>query len=211
MGQLQDLVGSIVIGGIVLLMLVAFNGNMLESTVIQTYTSSVQGNLTAVTYRLEYDFRKMGYGITNKSDSAIVYADTSKITFKGDFNQDGKMDTLQYYVDTIKSGVTPNPHDKVLHRILKQGTNVTESQTLFPGLTRLKIQYFDTTGKPINTTPIAATNTIQSLKFTISLESANRIYDTRREVNFENPFNDTTYAGAYWERTFKPQNLRQNQ
>ena len=41
MNQIHDLLGSIIIGGIVLLMLVVFNGNVMESAGTQTFRSIV--------------------------------------------------------------------------------------------------------------------------------------------------------------------------
>ena len=204
MNQLHDLIGSIIIGGIVLLMLTAFNGNVMESSGIQFFKNTVQGNLTTVTDILEYDFRKMGYRVSPTQDSAIVYADTSKITFKGDFDDNGVMDTLQYYIDTVKASLTPNPNDKVLHRKL----NSTLPQSMYIGATRFKVQYYGKNDTLIKTTPVLTTSKIKAVKITMSLESTNRIFDNRKGQRLSNPWSDTTYAGVYWERKIKPVNVR---
>ncbi len=206
MNQLQDLIGSMIIGGIIILMLVSFNGNVMQSAAIQTFKTNVQGNLTTVTDIMEYDFRKMGYRVSPTNDSAITYADTSKIVFKGDFNNDGSIDTLQYYLDTVKASLTPNPSDKVLHRKL----NGLTTQSFYVGISKFFLQYFDSADKPIAATPIASTSSIKSVKVAISIASRDRIFDPQlnRKSTLGNPFIDTTYAGAYWERKVKPQNVR---
>ena len=204
MNQIHDILGSIIIGGIVLLMLTAFNGNVMESAGIQIYKTTVQGNLTTVTDILEYDFRKMGYRVSPTQDSAITFADTSKITFKGDFNDDGVIDSLQYYIDTVRAFLTPNPNDKVLRRKL----NTQSPQAMFVGATRFKVQYYSINDTLIKTTPVITTSKIKAVKITLIIQSTDRIFDTRKGQRISNPFNDTTYAGVYWERKVKPVNMR---
>ena len=83
MQSLYDVLGSMMIGGIILLMLLQFNATVMEGAAAQTFTSIVQSNLTAMADMVEYDFRKIGYLATGVTDTAVVYADSNKITFKG--------------------------------------------------------------------------------------------------------------------------------
>ena len=204
MSELQDIIGSITVGGIVLLMLLVFNGSVMESAGIQTFKTTVQGNLTSVTDIIETDLRKMGYRLAAAGDSAIVYADTNRIKFKGDFDNNGTVDTLQYYIDTVKGSITPNPRDRVLHRVL----NNQSPQAMYLGMIGFKLQYFDASDSLLKVTPIPAPGKIKSLKLAITIESTDRFLDNRKGGQMNNVFNDTTYAGVYWERTFKPRNLR---
>src|SRR5690242_4516995 len=99
MNQIHDLLGSIIIGGIVLLMLVAFNGNIMESAGTQTFRTIVQSNLTAVTDIMESDLRKMGFRVAGGVlDSIITYADSTRIRFRGDFDNNGSVDVVDYYI-----------------------------------------------------------------------------------------------------------------
>src|SRR5437867_266744 len=138
MSQMHDIIGSMIIGGIVLLMLMVFNGNVVESSGTQIYKTTVQGNLTTVTDILETDFRKMGYRLPRLQDSAITFADTGKISFKGDFDDNGVIDSLTYYLDTAKTALTPNPNDKLLYRKL----NTSAPQAMCVGAIRFRIQYY---------------------------------------------------------------------
>ncbi|HTK80769.1 MAG TPA: hypothetical protein VL633_00605 [Bacteroidota bacterium] len=203
MNDLQDIVGSIAVGGMVLLMLVIFNGNVMESAGMQTFKTTVQGNLTTVTNVIETDFRKMGYRLPSSLDSAIVYADSNRIKFKTDIDNNGTVDTVQYYIDTIKASLTPNPRDFVLHRIQNN-----QGQSMMIGITRFKLQYFDASDSLLTSNPVTATGRIKSIKLSINMESTDRILDNRRGGQLGNPMNDTSYVGAYWERTIKPKNLR---
>jgi hypothetical protein len=207
MNQIHDLLGSIIIGVIVLLMLMVFNGNVMESAGTQTFKTMVQSNLTAVTNILEFDLRKMGYRVAEgASDSVITYADSTRIRFRGDFNNDGTVDVVDYYIDTTKAFLTNNPRDKVLHR--KEGTFAPVN--MYVGMIGLKIYYYGINDAPITNTPVSAANlpTIRSVKIAIGIESKDRIFDNRKSGRMGNPFNDTSYAGAYWERKIKPSNTR---
>ena len=204
MNQIHDLLGSIIIGGIVLLMLLAFNGNVMQSAGTQTFKTIVQSNLTAVTDILEFDIRKMGYRLSATQDSAVVLADSNRITFRGDIDDNGVVDQVQYYIDTVTAYLTNNPRDRVLHRRLNNGPPVN----MYLGMIGMKIQYYGNNDSPITNTPLANTNSIKSVKVSISIESKDRFFDNRKSQYISNPFNDTTYAGAYWERKIKPQNMR---
>ncbi|HJW28341.1 MAG TPA: hypothetical protein VJ508_03725, partial [Saprospiraceae bacterium] len=74
----------------------------------------------------------------------------------------------------------------------------------------LKIQYYGANDVPITNTPVATAslNTIRSVKISVNIESKDRFFDNRKSQRMGNPFNDTSYAGAYWERKIKPQNVR---
>jgi hypothetical protein len=204
MAQFQDLIGSIIIGGIILLMLIAFNGNVIEGAATQTFKGIVDGNLTTITDILENDFRKMGYRVAAVQDSAVLYADSGRIMFKGDINDDGIMDTVQYYIDTVNSSLTANPNDKVLHRKI----NSQSALAMYVGMIGFRIQYFTRTDSLIKSNPVPAPSAIKSVKVSLNIQSTQRIFDTRRSAYIESPFNDTSYAGACWERTIKSQNVR---
>ena len=206
MNQIHDLLGSIIIGGIVLLMLLVFNGNVMQSAGSQTFRTIVQSNLTAVTDIMEFDLRKLGYRLSATQDTAIYFADSAAITFRGDINNDGVVDVVQYYIDNVGAGATSNPRDRVLHRRF----NNEPPSNMYLGMIGLKIQYYGVNDMPITNTPVATAslNTIRSVKISVNIENKDRFFDNRKSQRMGNPFNDTTYAGAYWERKIKPQNVR---
>ena len=204
MNQILDYIGSLIIGGIILIMIVAFNGNVLESSGVQVFKTTVQSNLTTVTDIIETDIRKMGYRVAMPVDSAITYADTSKIIFKGDFDDNGTIDSLQYYLSSNGSSLTNNPKDSVLYRKL----NNNPAQPMFVGITKFKLRYYDRLDSLFTGNRISNPSLIKSLKLSISIESNDRILDSRRGEYLGNALNDTTYSGVYWERKIKPKNLR---
>ena len=182
MQYIQDIIGSIIVGGIIMVMLLKFNANIMEGAATQTFTTTVQKNVTTVTDILEYDFRKMGYHVP--VDSTVVVAETSRIVFKGDFDNDGSTDVLSYYLDTSSPSGHVNPRARILYRKL----NTQPAQSINLGITRFRLWYYNLKGSPAD-----STYKIRSVKVVLRAESIS-------------PY-DTTYSGAYWERIIKPQNL----
>jgi hypothetical protein len=146
-----DVIGSMIIGGILLLTLFRMNDTATRNTYNFSGELTLQENLVATVEVLEYDFRKIGYcedplELPNPEENSILFADTSEIKFLTDLmvppyddpQGDGILDTIQYYLGppSALSG-TPNPNDRMLFRVVNgvpTGVNL--------GITYFKIRYF---------------------------------------------------------------------
>ncbi|MFA3784057.1 hypothetical protein ABRY23_13435 [Melioribacteraceae bacterium 4301-Me] len=185
---LLDILGSTVIGAMLLLILLRLN----DATVQNTYTNSseliVQQDLTEIVKLIEYDFRKIGYCKNfNKipdPSKAIIYADTSSITFLTDVanpplypNGDGNVDTLHYYLGpTSELSSTPNPNDRMLYRVLNsetpRGSNL--------GVTLFHLTYYNSLGS-ILPTPVVHPGEIHRIEIDLQVETVagyNQQYST---------------------------------
>jgi len=146
-----DILGSMVIGGILLLILFQMNDNATQNTYNFSGELAVQQNLVTTVEVLEYDFRKIGYcedpqALPNPEENAILLADTNRIRFLTDVMEppynnphgDGTLDIIEYRLGpaTELSG-TQNPNDKILYRIVN---GVSKGVNL--GITEFKIKYF---------------------------------------------------------------------
>jgi len=200
MNAMYDVVCSVVIGGIVFLMLVGFNGNIAESAAAQTIKVIAQTNLTAARGILENEFNKMGYQIGSQ-DSAIVYADSNEIAFIGDFRNVGNIDTLDYLLNTTAPSGQANTTTRILYRTSTQMGSAPTTESINLGITQFRISYFDMAGNPITVYPIAQTSLVKSVKVAINLESTVPYKETTMPYLKLNP-------GVYWERSFKPRNLK---
>jgi hypothetical protein len=147
---LIDIIGSVVIGGFLLLTLLRMNETATSNNYNYSGERIVQKNLVEVVQLIEYDFRKIGY--SNNSDESkfpdqaksIIQADSTSITFLTDIVAsqgtygDGIIDTVRYYLGPLIAS-TPNPNDKILYRVVNHeqasGSNL--------GVTQFKITYFD--------------------------------------------------------------------
>ena len=197
MNALQDLIISIAIGGIVMGMLLAFNTNIAQQGSAQTVKIMVQTNLATVTDLLEFEFRKMGYRVPKSLDSAIVYADSNKIKFKGDIDNNGTIDTLTYYFNTVSPSGLVNTNTRILYRTW----NTQSSKSINLGITRFRLWYFNASGNPVTGNPVASPSQIKSMKVAINIESTVPYKITTEQYVTKNP-------GVYWEQTIKPKNLR---
>jgi hypothetical protein len=198
MNILLDILGSLFIGALLTLTMLGFYLSIGSTTTAQIFNQSSQEDLRSLTDILENDFRKMGYRITDSTD--ITYMGKDSIQFRGDFNNDTKIDSVLYYLSSQKPTGVQNPRLKTLYREYMQwGSPIAESRF---GVTMFSLSYYDAAGNPLpstNPTLLTQRKSVRSLKISVGVESGTRIYS-------ESPL-DTAYAGGYWERTIRPKNL----
>ena len=166
-----DIIGSTIIGGLLMLVLLRTNAAAVENTYLNGQDLVVQENLTTVVEILESDFRKIGYckdwtKIPDPS-KAILLADSTSIKFLTDINNDGNVDTLYYYLGPA-SGLsgTPNPRDRLLYRVINNGT--PRSANL--GVTEFKLLYFNSFDDSLSF-PIATPGEIASIQISVRVEN----------------------------------------
>jgi len=90
-----DLLNSILIGGVVLLAsmgLFLYFSNYSQTTVSHELT---QKNITEVGEVLDHDFNKLGYRVA--TSPKIVSIDSTEICFLSDLNNDGTVDSVNYF------------------------------------------------------------------------------------------------------------------
>ena len=196
MSILYDIVISVAIGGILLAMLVGFNGNIAEQATAQTVKLLAQTNLTTLTNVVEYEFRKMGYLVPKNTDSAIVYADSNKITFKGDFDNNGTVDMLTYSLNLTGSSGNANTKTRILYRT----PNNQPASAINVGITRFRIWYYDRNGNPLTANPLPRPSQVKYMRVGINLESTVP-YKATREIYV------TLNPGGCWEKIIRPKNL----
>ena len=175
---LLDILGSIIIGGI--LMLIAWR--LSEAATEKTYNNSgelsMQQNLATVAQIIEHDFRKIGfcdnYNKIPDPSKAITYADTSSLKFLTDIDSDGNVDSIFYYLGpTSELLSTPNPRDRILYRIINNeapmGSNL--------GVTRFFMVYYDALNDSIPT-PITTPGIISSIEINVTVEQVAAYVDS---------------------------------
>jgi hypothetical protein len=183
MSAILDLVGSAIVAGLLLLMLLSVNNNVSEFSILNGLSATAQENLMELASEVEYDFRKIGFRVSNPS-TAIISCDTSSISFRSDIDDDMALDTVSYSLGLPSQMTgTQNPNDRKLTRQIN-GTSTTSSL----GLTRFRLRFFDANGNPTWTA-----SAVKGLEVVLQVES---------------PFPvDTTYARAYWRTRLFPKNL----
>jgi hypothetical protein len=166
-----DILGSMIIGALLLL-----NVGRLYSSA-STHASQfnmeaiVEQNLVDVFSMMEVDLLKIGYrkGQENLSYSGqvITLADTNKIVFLADVNNDGSFETIEYSIgkrDSLRQ--TANPFDMPFFR--KQGGAGGAMRNF--GITQFRLEYYDYSGNRLST-PVSGLGQIATLSLTIAVES----------------------------------------
>ena len=179
-----DILGSIIIGGILMTIAWRLSDAATEKTYNNSGELALQQNLATVAQIIEWDFRKIGFCADwNKlpdPTKAILYADTSSIKFLTDVDADGSLDSIYYYLGpTSELSETENPRDRVLYRVVNDETPVKSNL----GVTRFYLVYFDALGDSIHL-PVDNYGIIASIEINVVVENVSA-YDQK-------------YSSAYW-------------
>lgn len=181
---LLDIIGSTIIGAMLLMILFRMNDAAVENTYVYGGELLVQQNLVEVVTLLEYDFRKIGYcadwqQIPDPSE-AILSADSNDITFLTDLDSDGNVDTLRYFTGpTSALAVTANPRDMMLYRV--ENNQTPRGANL--GVTQFSMLYFDAIGNVIDF-PVTVPSEIYTMQINITVENTEAY--------------DSNYSSAFW-------------
>lgn len=182
-----DILGSVAIGGSILLILMTLNDSMVENHFLNSNEAIVQSNLISVVELLESDLRKIGYceDWQNLPDPtlAILEAKQNKISFLTDVavsasdpTGDGTVDTLTYWVGSPYDNEvtsTPNPRDRILYRQVNNETALSANL----GLTQFDLKFFDALGDEITSMPTSPPLGIITLQIDITVENTSAYGD----------------------------------
>ena len=178
-----DILGSIVIGGMLMLILFRLNDAAVANSFRYNGELIVQKNLVEVVNLLEFDLRKIGYcavweNLPNPS-KYIVSADSNSIKYLTDTDSDGNVDTLSYFLGPLSelSG-TANPRDRMLYRRVNKSKPLSANL----GVTMFRFTYYDVFGKEISF-PITQPGEIQTMQIDIAVEDI-AAYDEKYQRMF---------------------------
>jgi hypothetical protein len=176
---LLDIIGSAITGGLLLITLLRFQAENMESK--QQFRDEIiqQGNLVSIASLLEEDFRRMGYCAvrSNMAVPIVVAAAADSITFKTDFpadyatshdpaeEGDGVVDFVTYKLGGLITS-TSNPLDRMLYRRVNNGPYGGSSV----GVTQFELNYMTYNGGVLHR-PVTG----DSLKLIASVEVTIRI------------------------------------
>ncbi|HOT97280.1 MAG TPA: hypothetical protein PLG50_11565 [bacterium] len=172
-----DLVGSFVVGGLLLLALVGLTAYFNMSAHSNNISQVEQRNLTEFGRVIEYDFNKIGYRVT--SGDTIVAMDSTYIRFRADIDNNGTADSVSY----IRSGQRPD-------------FTLTRHTSLAPRSDfSFKVKDFSLRGYTASGALTYSKTQVHSIEFRILLEKEVRL---PQQVDKH---------GGYWTRKFYPKNL----
>jgi len=189
MGSMIALIGSFVIGGLVLLSLQGFNQDFSQEMFRDTLDNVAYSNLDNVKRIIEYDFSRIGLGLNDPSQDVLTNVGATDVTFLLDSDGIGAVETMRYYLSTTTdaAAATTNPNDRVLFRVVNNGA----AQTVSAGLTDFRIQYFNSGG-----VETAAVDQIRTVVVSLTLESDYASFTGNGE-----------YPKLVWQERFTPPSL----
>ena len=178
-----DIIGSIIIAGILMLSIFRVNNSSTEDLYKGTGNLVAQTNLATVVQILETDFRRIGYCADWKKipvpTEAILNADSAGIRYLTDVDKDGNVDTMYYYFDPLTDiPGTPNPRDRFLYRVVNGETPVGVNL----GVTQFSLEYFNALGSKLSF-PISDPREIFTMQIDISVEDV-AAYDEKYQTIF---------------------------
>lgn len=189
-----DIIGSTLIAGLVLLLVIKLNLFMSNSGQFSDNELRLQQNSKTMAEMLSHDLRKIGY---MNNGTSIVTANEKHIKFLADMDAPGTaghgtIDIVEYYLgDSTEATGTSNLRDKVLYRIMNE-TDTIGGPTL--GLVNLKFSYLNG-----NAIPTAVLDSIRYIKAEFWVEPTEQI------TNFVTGNKDSIFT--YWELTIYPRNI----
>jgi len=189
MNNWLDVIGSFVVGSVLLLILVNLNLSISTAASENLYSGIIQRSVTSAADLVEHDFYKIGYRVTGNK---ISIADSTEIKFFSDIDNDGNPDEIHYFCgDSTGFKDTENTSDYLVTRLLnnqKPGASIV--------VTDFKLAYFDSLGQNIDYTALknqSSRNNIKTIGIQLECESAEKI--------------DDKFEAVEWERTIKPKNI----
>jgi len=192
MDNYLTLVGSIVIGGIFLMGIMSFYGDFIDRSYQRNMELLAQETTAGLMEIIDHDFTRMGSGVDTPA-LAIVSVDTNEntslITFLGDIDEDGAVDSVTYSLSsTAAASSTENPNDCILYRIVNGDSTINTPI----GVTRFRLRTLDRLGTDANSDN--------------NEEEAISMINILLRVESTYPY-DQEYGVALWEKRFMPQNL----
>lgn len=195
MSVILDLIGSIVIAGVVILMGLRFNDTIIGASHASKAGLNVQESLVDIVQSIEYDFRKIGYGVPNAAAS-IALADSEHLRFRADVvngvgepKPDGVVDSVDWYIGPPVHRF-PNDNVRVLYRRVNSGTAVGAAGL---GVAQFKLKYLDQDGQPTN-----VLSRIWIIETTLRVES---IYKVQDQVLRDQDYASMGFAASFWRQT----------
>lgn len=186
-----DIMGSVLVAGTVMLSVFRLNAQMVDRGQAASLTLVAQSDGATLMEILETDVRRMGLGVPNDS-AAVLVAAADTLTFLGDVDADGVVDTVSYILGE-ESATTANPSDHVFYRAFNSDTLAMDR-----GLTQFLAVYRDEDG---DTAATAAD--IRDVEITMRVE----VPEPYRYWNGASGEYVSVYPGSDWVLRVEPKNL----
>lgn len=190
MGVMIDIIGSTIIRGAIVLIILNLNVSLNNSLTQKTVRAALKQKTVVPAQILTDDIRLAGYNQAAPKVFAIAKAD--EIQFLADLESDSTTDVVHYYLGAAGPEIPP-------HRVLYRQLNGGASFELARDVISLTFTYYNSLGATI--APGTNKVGIKSISMKLKIESNIQVTEG---IGTDNT---ARYETAYWERTLFPQNL----
>ncbi|MEP0821962.1 MAG: hypothetical protein HRF44_03855 [Ignavibacterium sp.] len=184
-----DYIGSVVVGGMIVVIVLTLNSNIVTSSFQRNLDLLSQESAVNLTSILETDLGRIGYFATS---APVLVAEREAIRFAGDVNDDGWPDVVAYRLgDSTEFRQTKNPFDRPLYRRVG-----SDSLNVASGLVSFGFTYLDSSG---------AVLPFDSLKYPLH-RGRIRMIEVELRIEPTEPV-DTTFIPVEIRRVLAPKNI----
>ena len=188
MAYILDVAGSTIFAGVLIVMMIAHNVNVVNASRELMQKSISQSEAIEAGRIFDYDLYKMGYRV---SDQNVLLADSTRLRYAADVDNNGTVDTVYYYLGADLMTSTENPNDRPVYRVLNGS-----SPAICMVVTDFKLAYFDSVGNKLSHTAL------------VNASERAKIRTLRGNVRFESPHPmEGEYQSFVLSRTIRPKNL----
>lgn len=191
MGVMIDIIGSTIIRGVIVLVILSLNISLNNALSQKTVRAALKQKTVVPAQILTDDIRLAGYNQPTFPPKAFAIAKADEVTFTADLDDDGVTETVHYYLGAAPAGST--------HRVLYRQRNGGAPFELARDVISLTFTYYTSSGATI----LPGTNRTGIKSISIQLKMASSVQVTEG-IGTDNTARDET---AYWERTVFPQNM----
>lgn len=189
MGVMIDIIGSTIIRGVIVLVILSLNVSLNNALTQKTVRAAVKIKMVVPTQVLTDDMMLAGYN--QGATKVFPMARANETQFVGDLNNDGTADIIHYYLGAAPAGST--------HRVLYRQLNLGASFLVARDVISLTFTYYNSVGVAI----ALGDNKlgIKSISIKLKIESNVQVTEgigTGKTAKYET---------AYWERTIFPKNM----
>jgi len=190
MQSLIDILGSIFMGAAVILIVTNLNIQMMNRAKEQVQINGSLYKSVGLSETLQYDLYKIGY--KDSSSAKIIEADSSKLKFRADIDNNTSIDSVTYTVSS--SPVLTATNEYAVYRQINNS-----AATLVAYVTECKFIYFDSLGTDISYGSLSSAVHRARIK-TLQVNTT-----TRSETGAGT--SSTDYQSTVWNKKFRPKNL----
>ncbi|MBI3195296.1 MAG: hypothetical protein HYZ34_12650 [Ignavibacteriae bacterium] len=195
MNSILDIIGSTLVYGILTIALVSVSANLTTSSVETKSTFQSEQNLLTLYHFFEYDFLKIGLGKTNPKFKSGA-CESLQIMWYSDYDENGKMDSIMYYLNNIQTTDRGTINKTVKQRPIFRKLNTENPIEMHLNIVSFTLTYLDANSNQLpydSMKTVTGVNKVRGIKVRYLVEDSYSVKEPPQRV--------------FIEKTYYPKNL----